>query len=548
MDGQDPRAVPLVARRLTVFIVGVAVFTSAVITALVLLLSGTASDVDELRLSQLGLLELHELNESLRGDLLATGTRAVPDEIVDADLTRLRELLHESEVVGLSELPGTLRPQMTAILVGEQEFVDAVAGVLSSTGELRTRYTGRAMELLGPINRRINVADSALDEVVAAEHDRSRSLQLTMMAGMYVFAGVGTAVLIVGVRRNLLGGLRAAMAEVTSSFAVQEKLAQVRRALDQTATDEAVFGVVTRACTDITPDNPSCLLMADPSNANLEAVPTAGESSSGCDVTDPGQCPAMRSGRQARFPSSGALDACPHLRSGSGDQVSALCSPVTFLGGSLGVVQVVGEEGGPCPELTANLLGEVAVLAGARLGTMRALALAQRQATLDPLTGLLNRRTLEDRVRLMAATERPFAVAMLDLDRFKALNDTYGHDQGDRALKLFSGLLRQKLRPDDIASRYGGEEFLLVFPDLDAEAALAALMQLRAELAVAVSRTGVGFTFSGGVTDSGASNDWETLVRIADAALLGCKRAGRDRIQIGDPGHLERREPPAAAS
>ena len=78
---------------------------------------------------------------------------------------------------------------------------------------------------------------------------------------------------------------------------------------------------------------------------------------------------------------------------------------------------------------------------------------------------------------------RPFALALADLDHFKRLNDTHGHEEGDRSLRLFSHVVRQVLRDDDLVARWGGEEFLIALPDADADAAVEVMDRIRANLA-----------------------------------------------------------------
>jgi diguanylate cyclase (GGDEF)-like protein len=122
---------------------------------------------------------------------------------------------------------------------------------------------------------------------------------------------------------------------------------------------------------------------------------------------------------------------------------------------------------------------------------------------------------------------------MGDLDHFKALNDTHGHDAGDRALRVFARTMRAALRGDDIVSRYGGEEFVLVLPDLSVEEARSALERIRESLALAINAGNVPpFTASFGVAHSSNAEDIEELLRVADAALFRAKREGRNRVVV----------------
>jgi diguanylate cyclase (GGDEF)-like protein len=155
------------------------------------------------------------------------------------------------------------------------------------------------------------------------------------------------------------------------------------------------------------------------------------------------------------------------------------------------------------------------------------------QAATDPLTGLLNRRSFENRVHAQLRLGRPFALAMGDLDHFKRLNDAHGHGAGDRALRLFARVLRAALRSEDIISRYGGEEFVIVFPDLTAPQAENALRRMQESMLIALADGSVpGFTVSYGVTDTIEGIQLEELTRIADAALFRAKREGRNRVTV----------------
>ena len=155
------------------------------------------------------------------------------------------------------------------------------------------------------------------------------------------------------------------------------------------------------------------------------------------------------------------------------------------------------------------------------------------QAATDPLTGLLNRRSFENRAQDLLRRRAPFALAMGDLDHFKALNDTHGHDAGDRALRVFSQTLRATLRGNDVVCRYGGEEFVILFPDHSTGEAAAALERVQQELLITVAAGAIApFTVSFGVASSDAATTLEEICRVADSALFRAKREGRNRVVI----------------
>ena len=181
---------------------------------------------------------------------------------------------------------------------------------------------------------------------------------------------------------------------------------------------------------------------------------------------------------------------------------------------------------------------------------LRAMAQSQLQADTDPLTGLLNRRAMENEVRQLQTEGTPFALAMADLDHFKQLNDTYGHDTGDRALRLFARVMSNTVRDSDIVSRHGGEEFVLVLPGADVSSAAPVLHRLRASLSESIGAAQVpAFTVSIGLVDSTWGGDLRSLLRSADRALGEAKQQGRDRVIIDHGEALEddRAEPVRSA-
>jgi diguanylate cyclase (GGDEF)-like protein len=167
----------------------------------------------------------------------------------------------------------------------------------------------------------------------------------------------------------------------------------------------------------------------------------------------------------------------------------------------------------------------------------------REQAITDPLTGLYNRRRLDELLpRELARAKRSgesVAVILVDLDHFKRINDRHGHEAGDRALTAVGDLLRIKVRGSDIACRYGGEEFVLVLHETDADAAIRRAEDLRA----AINGIDVGpagdrsqhITASLGVAlFPRHGEDPDNLLRAADEALYAAKAAGRDRVMLSD--------------
>lgn len=153
-------------------------------------------------------------------------------------------------------------------------------------------------------------------------------------------------------------------------------------------------------------------------------------------------------------------------------------------------------------------------------------------AAIDSLTLIANRRTftssLERELARSSRSGQPFSLVLFDLDEFKTVNDVYGHQAGDEALRSVAAMLSQACRDLDTTARYGGEEFVVILPDCGPERSLAVAERLRA--AVASARAAQPLTASAGVASYPAhASDVEGLVQAADTALLTSKRTGRNR-------------------
>eukprot|EP01022_Parablepharisma_sp_SALTPOND_P020904 TRINITY_DN3928_c0_g3_i2.p2 TRINITY_DN3928_c0_g3~~TRINITY_DN3928_c0_g3_i2.p2 ORF type:complete len:296 (-),score=106.97 TRINITY_DN3928_c0_g3_i2:144-1031(-) len=157
----------------------------------------------------------------------------------------------------------------------------------------------------------------------------------------------------------------------------------------------------------------------------------------------------------------------------------------------------------------------------------------------DMLTGLPNRRAFYDRaIRELERAERygrPVSLIMLDIDRFKAINDSHGHAAGDEVLRHLAGILRQEKRSHDLVGRLGGEEFALVLPESSLEEAFNLAERIRATVAASPARhhgAAIGYSASLGVARQGPGDSIESLLHRADQALYAAKAGGRNRVEV----------------
>ncbi len=306
------------------------------------------------------------------------------------------------------------------------------------------------------------------------------------------------------------------------------------KALEVTDNEPEVLATVERALVAVVPESPVELLLSDASQVHLRRVaehPTMGAAH--CPVDSPKSCAALRSTQRMVYESSRMLNVCPKLPEHGSAPCSAVCVPVTFNGQALGVLHATGADNQPPNQTQIERLTVLAAETGARLGHLQVMKMTELQATTDGLTGLFNRRSLEAKARSLLLDHVPFSIALADLDDFKDLNDTYGHETGDRALRLFATSLRRHLRPDDIASRYGGEEFVILLPNTGITEAVRALNRLQVAITDDISRSStVPFTTSWGLTDSSAGTTFAEIVAVADQALYSAKRAGKNCIVV----------------
>lgn len=189
------------------------------------------------------------------------------------------------------------------------------------------------------------------------------------------------------------------------------------------------------------------------------------------------------------------------------------------------------------------LLTLLAVIAiWAQLAQLHMLLRLYREASRDPLTGLVNRRVLNKWLSLEIIRSRqegrPLSVLLFDLDFFKKINDTYGHLTGDRVLQVFSRLLKRELANFNLIGRYGGEEFIAILTGTSASEAMTIAEHIRKNCHAAATSgpkgSIVNFTVSVGVTELLDTDSTETLIHRVDNGLYSAKMKGRDMVMLAD--------------
>jgi diguanylate cyclase (GGDEF)-like protein len=273
----------------------------------------------------------------------------------------------------------------------------------------------------------------------------------------------------------------------------------------------------------------------------LEAVSHWGDEYVPSETFAPQECWALRRGGTYLVDAVNMGVRCKHVDQ---EQEDYICVPMLAQGDAAGLLHLLS------PELEREGAREAYIRLAATRADQVALALVnlklretlRGQSIRDSLTGLFNRRYLEEsldrEVRRAVRNDRPLAAIMLDLDHFKALNDSHGHEAGDAVLAAVGVLLKHKTRAEDIACRYGGEELAIIMPESTLEnAALRAeaICQDIAAMRVSYGATLLQVTASMGVAACPEHGSMpEQIMRAADLALYQAKRRGRNCVVVAE--------------
>ena len=422
-----------------------------------------------------------------------------------------------------------------------------------------------------PRQRAMRARKSVIVDDIRVEHMVSSRLvsEYGMVAGMFVpliHRGelIGQIVLSVGsprswtTRETRLGEVLAeSAAPAVASYLALEQVRREREALAgrmkvleginqlvealALATDEASTAqVAARSVGQAFRLMAATTLFVDPSVALLEPIGTAGPARAHPVVSGPTSCPAIRSGRLFKVESASEPLICPYmpLAEGAGGYV---CVPLVAGGEPMGAMFMEPTVGSVVEDTFVRAAADRVALS---LANRRVLETAQLQATTDGLTGLHNRHFLQEQIRLLhsLATRhaQSYAVVALDVDGLKQVNDTFGHEMGDLALRGFANTLKRTIRASDVGVRTGGDEFLVLVPHggLDDARILAERLREAVELA-GRAEPHTAITVSAGVAAWRQGRTAEQVLEAADAMLYAAKRAGRDRVLVEAPAALE---------
>jgi diguanylate cyclase (GGDEF)-like protein len=337
--------------------------------------------------------------------------------------------------------------------------------------------------------------------------------------------------------------LAAQKCELESRTNELRRLSEMGDALQACDTVIEVMAVVSTFGRQLFPEDHGAFFLIDGPDRGLHAAATWGQRLPAPFAAD--GCLALRRGRVHRVTPPDDQVRCVHLDPGS--ELTSLCVPIATKGATLGVLSVAFRGGDRVAQADLKAKEQLVSVTAQRVClTLANLCIKDqllRDSIVDPLTGLFNRRhmnTAFDReLQLASRNARPVGVLMFDVDRFKSVNDQWGHAAGDIVLCEMAKVLRSRLRAYDVATRYGGDEIVVILPDttIDGTRAVAEKIRLAVRELRIVHGTHVlpPTTISAGVAAYPLNgNTAAAVLDAADLALFRAKAEGRDRVALAE--------------
>jgi diguanylate cyclase (GGDEF)-like protein len=321
-------------------------------------------------------------------------------------------------------------------------------------------------------------------------------------------------------------------------------LANAREEMQLCVADKEAYPCIARHFEMLLPGSSGAILTINNSRCIVEMMESWNRPHELTDVFELDACCGLRAGR-ARWRKPGSSEVhCKHF-TGSAPE-NYLCLPLAAYGETLGFIYIncPTEAVAALAEERMALLHDMVELASISMASLNLKAKLENQSIRDPLTSLFNRHfmeiALEREMHRAARRDSSLALLMIDVDHFKTFNDTFGHEAGDAILRDVAECFRQTSRPEDIVCRYGGEEFVMILPEISMDAAIERAemirrkvsgirMHYRGQLLRSVSVSiGVGMYPAAGAASGGE------LIRFADQALYRAKSMGRDQVQLAE--------------
>jgi diguanylate cyclase (GGDEF)-like protein len=470
----------------------------------------------------------------LRGSLLALRADAPGRQQTLQEILRITDLK-------LAELAETIHLRRT------KGFAEVEPIVSSERGK-------KHMDTLRALISREELAESERRDILQRELRRSAANIVTFGLGATLINLLLLAVLLLLMfrllkdRKQTVQALNDTTAELSRSATETEARnrqmqlsAEMLQALGTIGSVNETSQVIASYCTKLLPDTPGVLYLYRNSRDILEAQASWGKVANHAPTMEPSDCWALKRGQPHLV--FGPQDlCCGHDDPSLADAGGRLCMPLVTQGEVIGLLYLEGiSSDAATRQAQQRLVTRVAEQVALALSNVQLRETLRRQSIIDPLTGLFNRRFMDETLRreLIRADRKAASLSLivLDLDHFKHLNDTFGHDAGDAVLKATAQVIRQCVRESDLACRFGGEEMVVILPECDGGTARERAEKIRRAIASLdvqhAGRTLGTVTASLGVavsTEQGT--DAETLLRAADQALYQAKHGGRNRVAM----------------
>jgi len=507
----------------------------------------------------LSVSHLRHAEANQRAFLVTGDAQRLADYLADVPeitthLRRLGEIVQSSpqQASNIEELQALIDKRLASMT--QTTAVHEQLGFAAAREALRSgssREDDLAIDIIAA--RMLQFEDSQLDAL--REHTLEQAVltrALTLGAIVLCIVLLGFALLLVlrEQLRRLASEARAKSSNMELAYSLDEsrRLSETLRRLSQfgellqgcRSMDEALEGL-REALPRLLPGTAGSVNLLNASQNLVEPCVSWGTPDiRGDNAFGPNDCWAMRRG-QAHPPASAIVGfLCKHIDGHQADPERVhLCVPMVAHGEMLGTLTVSSPPG------LALDHREVAITAGEQvsmaMANLRLQETLRTQSLRDPLTGLFNRRYLEaslDReVQRAQRRDTPLSVLMLDIDHFKRFNDSHGHDAGDALLAQFGALLARIVRSEDVACRYGGEEFTVLLPETDAALAMERAEQIRAavhgmELVHRKQALGPISVSIGVASFPQSATTSPEFMRSADRALYAAKHGGRNRVHM----------------